>query len=61
MPPLVNLHVIIALDSADGFERDHSGCTALDEVLQPPVRIERFFREQRVKKMPLIDGATPFI
>src|SRR6056297_296720 len=50
MPPLVDLRVIIALDFTIGFGRDHSGCTALVEVLQQPVRIERLVREQCVKR-----------
>ena len=50
MSPLVDLSVIIALDSAVGFGRDNGGCAALVEVLQQPVRIKRLVREQRIKR-----------
>ena len=33
MAPLVDLHIIIALDFTVGFGRDHSSCTALIKVL----------------------------
>jgi len=51
MPPLVDLSLIIALDFAVGFGRDHGGCTALVEILQKPVRIEGFVREQGVERI----------
>jgi len=50
MPPLVDLRVIIALDFAVRFGRDHGGCTTLVEVLQQPVRIGRLIRERPVKR-----------
>ena len=50
MSPFIGFFVIVALDFSVGFWWDHCRCSARIKVLQQPIRIKRFVREERVKR-----------
>ena len=54
MPPLVYVRIVVSLHFSVRFGRNNRGCATLIKVLQEPISVEGFIRQQ-CSKGDLVD------